>query len=241
VAIRSSPRVVEPAADCAPAQVGDRHRSRRRPAPDNQSERRMSCVAAPRRPRFDGRACRAREGSGRLCPAYLWQSQSRSRRRPTALPVHASSSHARAVTASRRDRQCGRRPPIGSRSWRCDRPVTNACRTKGGVRLSTRDSGRAGAAGSHHDRLRADLGAGERNGSRSGSRPARCSRLLWLCATNQERVIGRFVVACVGRGPSLGMLRRGIGSEEAGCALRLGRAALGWADRVDSRADMRCI
>jgi hypothetical protein len=33
------------------------------------------------------------------------------------------------------------------------------------------------------------------------------------------------------------MLRRGIGSEEAGCALRLGRAALGWADRVDSRAD----
>lgn len=35
-----------------------------------------------------------REGSGRRCPGYPWQSQSRSRRRPTALPVHAYRGHA---------------------------------------------------------------------------------------------------------------------------------------------------
>ena len=36
---------------------------------------------------------RARRGSGRHRPTYPWQSQSRSRRRPTALPVHACSGH----------------------------------------------------------------------------------------------------------------------------------------------------
>jgi hypothetical protein len=46
-------------------------------------------------------------------------------------------------------------------------------------------------------------------------------------ADRWERVIGWFVGACVGRGPRLGVLRRGVGSEEAGCALRLGHAALG--------------
>ncbi len=38
-------------------------------------------------------AFRAREGSGRRCPAYPWRSQSRSRRRSTALPVHVCSGH----------------------------------------------------------------------------------------------------------------------------------------------------
>ena len=38
--------------------------------------------------------CRpAKEGRGRRCPTYPWQSQSKSGRRPTVLPVHASSGH----------------------------------------------------------------------------------------------------------------------------------------------------
>ena len=77
--------------------------------------------------------------------------------------------------------------------------------------------------------------AGECRGPLEGASAGR--RGSHSLADGWERVIGRFVGACVGRGPPLGMLRRGIGSEEAGCALRLGRAALGWADRVDSRAD----
>ena len=51
---------------------------------------------------------RARERSGRLCPAYTWQPQSRSRRMPTALPVHAWSSHLGLVTASGIERFVGR-------------------------------------------------------------------------------------------------------------------------------------
>jgi hypothetical protein len=57
-------------------------------------------------------------------------------------------------------------------------------------RPASRESGRAGAAGSHQDRLRADLGGGERNGSRCGSRPARRSRLQWLCGTKRRRSRG---------------------------------------------------
>ena len=60
------------------------------------------CRLHPAKRRRRDPASRAKERSGRRCPTYPWQSQSRSRRRPTALPVHAYRGHAGTATAPRR-------------------------------------------------------------------------------------------------------------------------------------------
>ena len=59
-------------------------------------------------------ACRAKEGSGRRCPACAWQSQSRLRRRPTALPIQSLRVRCVGVVVDREQRfgGCGRQSSV---------------------------------------------------------------------------------------------------------------------------------
>src|ERR1019366_925921 len=104
-----------------------------------------------------------------------------------------------------------------SRSWRCDRPAANACRTKGGVRLRA-TAGRAGAAGSHHDRREPTCW----KRARRATRPA----LMWLSRGGvipARRAVG-------GRVWLGARASRGSGDREA--LLRRRRVGAGGVDRA---------
>lgn len=103
---------------------------------------------------------------------------------PHALLLHASNSHARAVTASApRSAMRSTAPRGGPRSRSCDRSAANACRTRGlGLRA------RAGVP-ALLDRIRTDselISKGLSAWVASGSRPARRSRMPWLCGTKRR-------------------------------------------------------